>query len=88
MPGVYFNYQHKQKCNFFLQSEEMEDHGDHDNESDEEHDEDRAHDSGAEASLTGFLFGNIDKKGQLIDDVLDEVRTPLQYSLTLWLCQN
>ncbi len=23
--------------------------------------------------LTGFLFGNINKKGELVDDVLDEV---------------
>ena len=24
-------------------------------------------------SLTGFIFGNIDEKGHLVDDVLDEV---------------
>ncbi len=27
------------------------------------------------ASLTGFLFGNIDKEGKLEDDLLDEVYT-------------
>ena len=29
-----------------------------------------------QATLTGFLFGNIDKKGKLEDDVLDEVYHP------------
>ncbi len=46
--------------------------------SDDEHD----HDEGgggdsspkASASLTGFLFGNIDKEGKLENDVLDEVK--------------
>ena len=31
------------------------------------------------ASLTGFLFGNIDKRGKLEDDFLDEVR-PHQFT--------
>ena len=34
-------------------------------------------DGSQEFSLTGFMFGNIDKTGQLEDDVLDEVRSYL-----------
>ena len=30
-------------------------------------------DTSAVASLTGFLFGNIDEKGELEEDFLDEV---------------
>ena len=48
--------------------------------SDEEHDHEHDQDDGGTgdsqqttASLTGFLFGNIDKEGRLEDDVLDEV---------------
>ena len=48
--------------------------------SDEEHDHEHEQDEGGTGdsrqtttSLTGFLFGNIDKEGRLEDDVLDEV---------------
>lgn len=54
---------------------------DHDHEeSEEEHDEESDHTESSDrtVNLTGFLFGNIDKKGQLIDDVLDEVCTNIR----------
>ena len=56
-------------------------HGDHDD-SEEERDED-GETQQATVSLTGFLFGNIDKKGQLIDDVLDEVSIYMPLSMAL-----
>ena len=38
-----------------------------------EHDEISDPASSAVSSLTGFLFGNIDEKGELQEDFLDEV---------------
>ena len=38
--------------------------------SEEEHE---VGDSTPTVSLTGFIFGNINEKGELVDDVLDEV---------------
>ena len=35
--------------------------------------EEHGGESVAFTSLTGFLFGNIDKKGELVEDFLDEV---------------
>ena len=58
-----------------MDSEDEHDHlhdHDHDHDHDQEH-HDHEH-SSRNAQLTGFLFGNIDKRGELIDDVLDEVR--------------
>ena len=43
------------------------DHDDHDHDDLEEG-------SDGQKALTGFLFGNIDNKGELEDDILDEVR--------------
>jgi hypothetical protein len=36
-------------------------------------DNDEDHDDDKSISLTGFLFGNIDTKGELDEDFLDEV---------------
>ena len=38
-------------------------------------DSDDEDDNQGSLSLTGFLFGNIDEKGELEDDVLDEVKS-------------
>ncbi|XP_033742474.1 transcription initiation factor TFIID subunit 1-like [Pecten maximus] len=51
-----------------MDSEEEHDHY-HDNDQDHDHD---GESTGAVSSLTGFLFGNIDKKGDLEEDFLDE----------------
>ncbi|XP_076446577.1 LOW QUALITY PROTEIN: transcription initiation factor TFIID subunit 1-like [Babylonia areolata] len=47
-----------------------DDHGDGDHEEHEAHEERDSH--GNFASLAGFLFGNIDEKGELEEDFLDE----------------
>lgn len=39
--------------------------------SEDEHDPSDSH--GTMSSMTGFLFGNIDEKGDLTEDFLDEV---------------
>lgn len=40
---------------------------------DSDHEHDLEDESEGSATLTGFLFGNIDKEGHLEDDILDEV---------------
>ena len=53
-----------------MDSEDEHDHHHHDQDND--HDE-----NPADTVLTGFLFGNIDKKGELEDDVLDQVMSQI-----------
>ena len=54
-------------------TEEHHDH-DHDDLGDGDRDSHDARDShSASATLAGFLFGNIDEKGELEEDFLDEV---------------
>ena len=52
-----------------------------DSEDEHDHDHDGHHpdvtSSQSSVSLTGFLFGNIDEKGELEDDILDEVSMSL-----------
>lgn len=43
--------------------------------------------SSQDSALTGFLFGNIDKKGKLENDVLDEVRHTKKI-VCLWLLMH
>ena len=62
------------------QHDEDDDHHDDDDEDHDDGDQDAKEEEEEEqreqrvVSLTGFLFGNIDKSGNLETDVLDEVR--------------
>ena len=53
---------------------------DSDHEEEEQEEEEEATRNSQDSTLTGFLFGNIDKKGKLENDVLDEVNSHTVYT--------
>ncbi len=56
-----------------------DDHQDGDKDEEGKDKEEQKEDGEEPISLTGFLFGNIDEKGKLETDVLDEVRKTFSY---------
>ena len=50
---------------------------DSDHEDDHDHDDGHQEEPKRSATVTGFLFGNVNEKGELESDVLDEVKDTL-----------